>query len=522
MPHSQALFITLGLLLVCACDDGKQAGDSGEPPITDADADGYDAIAHGGDDCDDSDGAVHPAADELCNGYDDDCDGETDEDDALDASTWYADADGDGFGDADNSVLSCDAPPLHVATGDDCDDSSSLVYPGAEEIADDGIDQDCDGADAEAPPTIAEIRQDASSWIGLEVSLEGVVATSGMDSNGDGFFVQDAGGGDYSGIYVYDATASLSVTTGQVLDITGIIADYYDLLEIQVADAADVVDTGSTDTPVASVLSSAPADWEVYEGALLQLSDVLVTTDEDSYGEVELDIGISMDDLLYDFTGVAGDAYDDLTGPLHYSWGEFKICPRDAGDMTEASYVTIADIRQDQSAYEGTTVTLENVVATSEVNSGGYGFFIQDIGGGEHSGLFVYDSSSAVSVTTGQVLDVTGLIYDYYDLLEIQVADAADVTDTGVTLEPVASQLSSAPSDWEVYEGALLELSGVTLTSDVDSYGEATLDIGVSMDDLFYGFSGSAGDYYSTVYGPLYYSYKVFKICPRDASDLVP
>jgi hypothetical protein len=33
--------------------------------------------------------------------------------------------------------------------GDDCDDSDAETYPGAEETADDGIDQDCDGADLE-------------------------------------------------------------------------------------------------------------------------------------------------------------------------------------------------------------------------------------------------------------------------------------------------------------------------------------------------------------------------------------
>ena len=35
-----------------------------------------------------------------------------------------------------------------VIGGEDCDDAESTVYPGASEIAGDGIDQDCDGSDA--------------------------------------------------------------------------------------------------------------------------------------------------------------------------------------------------------------------------------------------------------------------------------------------------------------------------------------------------------------------------------------
>jgi MYXO-CTERM domain-containing protein len=38
-----------------------------------------------------------------------------------------------------------------VTAGTDCDDDDAGVNPDAEEILDDGIDQDCDGVDEEAP-----------------------------------------------------------------------------------------------------------------------------------------------------------------------------------------------------------------------------------------------------------------------------------------------------------------------------------------------------------------------------------
>ncbi len=96
-------------------------------------------------DCDDGSKAVHAEADELCNGSDDDCDGETDEDDALDAGTWYADADGDGFGDAKSSDQACYQPSGYEADGSDCDDTDDTINPQADETWYDGIDQDCDG-----------------------------------------------------------------------------------------------------------------------------------------------------------------------------------------------------------------------------------------------------------------------------------------------------------------------------------------------------------------------------------------
>ena len=101
-----------------------------------------------GGDCADNDTAIHPGATELCNGIDDNCDGQTD----VGAQTlYYADEDGDGDGDVNQSVLACIAPPGYVTTGTDCNDQNDKVNAKAAELCD-GIDNNCNGQTDEGKP----------------------------------------------------------------------------------------------------------------------------------------------------------------------------------------------------------------------------------------------------------------------------------------------------------------------------------------------------------------------------------
>ena len=120
----------------------EQWGDCTDlPGCPDLDNDGYDQNA----DCDDTNADINPEGVEICNNLDDDCDGEIDE--GLTVQRYYYDADGDGFGRVDSSLVLCGLPPNFADNFDDCDDDNPLAYPGAEEIIGNGIDEDGDGAD---------------------------------------------------------------------------------------------------------------------------------------------------------------------------------------------------------------------------------------------------------------------------------------------------------------------------------------------------------------------------------------
>ena len=146
-------------------------------------------------DCDDTDGDVNPAASEACDAadVDEDCDGFADdadtgasgkttffadsdgdgygdpdtddlrcdgssawlEDDsdcddtdaAINPDTvWYGDGDGDGYGDSATTKVQCEQPSGYLSDASDCDDGDGDVNPAADEICLDQVDNDCDGA----------------------------------------------------------------------------------------------------------------------------------------------------------------------------------------------------------------------------------------------------------------------------------------------------------------------------------------------------------------------------------------
>ncbi len=64
----------------------------------------------------------------------------------ADIDLYYADTDGDGFGDPSNSRQLSAAQSGWVSEATDCNDSDAEVFPGAPERCNAGVDDDCDGA----------------------------------------------------------------------------------------------------------------------------------------------------------------------------------------------------------------------------------------------------------------------------------------------------------------------------------------------------------------------------------------
>jgi hypothetical protein len=283
-------------------------------------------------DCDDSRAASNPSASEYCNGYDDDCDGTTDEDDALDASTWYIDYDGDGYGSSSYTAPGCDAPSGYAADSDDCDDTEPTVYPGATEICFDGLSNDCEGSWYDDCGLSGEIDLASADAIilgeyhydnaGYSLAVGGDIDSDGLPDLLVGAMDSDWSDTDSGAVYVVLGSSAATTTSLSSAHAVLVGEDEQDYVGSSVAWAGDVDADGVSD-----ILVGGEADR-----AYLVLGPVSGELDL-RYADAEL-YGSSSDEVGYVVAGagdVDHDGYDDVlvgsldneaylwNGPIHSS-----------------------------------------------------------------------------------------------------------------------------------------------------------------------------------------------------------
>lgn len=123
---------------------------------------------------------------------------------------FYRDADKDNFGDPDIRVISCFpvAPPGYVDMDSDCDDGDPTVYPGAQEVLCNQVDENCNGmADDSAVPAPAA---PVASFVCLGAA--DTLTATGMP-NGQFYWYTQAQGGAPVGSGAMFLTGSLLETT---------------------------------------------------------------------------------------------------------------------------------------------------------------------------------------------------------------------------------------------------------------------------------------------------------------------
>jgi len=145
-------------------------------------------------------------------------------------------------------------------------------------------------------------------------------------------FIQD-GPGAWNGIAIYP---NQEVEVGDEITISGSVLEYNDKTEI--TDIINITILGTSEVPESVVLSAAElSTTEDYESVLARLQDVTVSNDSLGYGiwEVEDLSGTCMVGGLGDYTyqPELGEFIYTLTGIVDYTFGAFKLEPRDDEDI---------------------------------------------------------------------------------------------------------------------------------------------------------------------------------------------
>ena len=200
--------------------------------------------------------------------------------------------------------------------------------------------------------------------------------------------------------------------------------------------------------------------------------------------------------------------------------------PADTGDTAPdvggpATVAAVRDALDAGTLWEGSAVALSGVVATTGITGDGSAFFVQDVGGGERTGIRIHlgDVFDPVPASPGAVLDVAGTIAFYDEVPEIAVTAAGDVVGGG-TADPVADPLACDTTDPAPWEGGLVSVADLVTTGPVDAYGEAPTACGLALDDLFTDFDLTEGTACVTASGVILLVRGEARLAPRDAGDL--
>jgi len=198
--------------------------------------------------------------------------------------------------------------------------------------------------------------------------------------------------------------------------------------------------------------------------------------------------------------------------------------------------VTIYDIQQGKVPVD-LVVELKNVIATSPVyfdkNKKAF-LFVAEAAGGPFSGIqvYIYDDVAvelgAGLPKMGDTLSLRATYTEFFELSQLTVSAASDVTITGPGTIPAPSVVTAAEvttmgAKAEDYEGCLVQIVDAEVTAPVVEFGEFEVDNALKVDDLFFvpspGPKPAMGTKFTALVGQMTYSFEEFKLAPRTCAD---
>ncbi len=192
--------------------------------------------------------------------------------------------------------------------------------------------------------------------------------------------------------------------------------------------------------------------------------------------------------------------------------------------------VTIYEIQQGMVPEED-IVQLENVVISTPVQSEKSAMFVQEMAGGEYSGIYIYmydEVLMGLDLAPGDVVNLKGQYTEFYESSQITVSDPSDLTIVSSGAPPVpevvnAADVATGGSKSEAYESVLISVENVMVSNPSLEFGGFEVDSSLYVTDFFFPKMGpevTQGASIERISGALIYSFSEFRIAPRSVSDI--
>jgi predicted extracellular nuclease len=176
--------------------------------------------------------------------------------------------------------------------------------------------------------------QNTTDPTGASPLLDQFVTTTGIVTGirpNDGYFLQ-AIPGAWNGIYVYSTTSQPAV--GDSIVLTGRVTEYFGMTQLSTVTNMSVLASGKP-LPAFTDITTAQVNTEAFEAVLIRIPQANCTNANAGFGMFELNDGSGIckaDDDIFAFTPIQNRQYL-VSGPVFYSFSEFKILPRFTSDV---------------------------------------------------------------------------------------------------------------------------------------------------------------------------------------------
>ena len=184
-----------------------------------------------------------------------------------------------------------------------------------------------------------------SDFEGQNLEVTGVVTAVRPDSDYPNFFIQDPFKDEWSGMFIYINKGYQAPSVSDQVELKGDISEYYGLTEMKNISSSEVLSSGISIEPItitASSLSGGCQIWaEKYEGMLVRLVNVTVawkSSGNNQWGVSDWTGTAMIDEYMFDGdwpNPEKGIHFISITGVVHYSYGEYKLMPRNNADFND-------------------------------------------------------------------------------------------------------------------------------------------------------------------------------------------